>query len=76
MTRTVISLPDDQKAWLDHMARQQGVPMTRLVQRAVALLRTHMEADTPSFDALLDATAGLWERGDGLAWQEAQRDAW
>jgi predicted transcriptional regulator len=76
MTRTVISLPDDQKAWLDRLARQQGVPMTRIVQRAVALLRAQMEAENPSFDALLDATSGTWERGDGLAWQRALRDEW
>jgi len=36
-TRTRVSLPDDDKPWLDEEAVARGRPMTRLVQDAVAL---------------------------------------
>lgn len=39
MVRTVIRIDADDKAWLDREAKREGVPMTRLVQRAIARLR-------------------------------------
>jgi hypothetical protein len=74
--RTVISLPAADKRWLDHQARRRRVPMTRLVQEAVQLLRRQGGDCPDGLDELLARTRGLWRRGDGLAWQRRLRDEW
>jgi hypothetical protein len=76
MPRTVISLPDDDKRWLDEQAALAGVPMTALVREAVRLLRAERAREATPLDALLDETSGIWTQGDGLAWQEGLRDEW
>lgn len=76
MTRTIISLDADDKAWLDRKARQERVPMTRLVRRAIQQLRKQSEANPSSFDLLLRETSGLSKFGDGLAYQRKLRAQW
>ena len=76
MTRTLISLDADDKAWLDRKAREERVPMTRLVQRAIKQLRMEAEANPSGFDRLLRETAGTWKAGDGLAYQRTLRTEW
>lgn len=75
MVRTIISLDDDDKAWLDERARREGVPMTELLRRAVRLLRSIPEGE-PTTEELLEQTRGLWRGGDGLEHQERLRDEW
>jgi len=43
MVRTLISLDTEDKAWLDRVARAEGVPMTKLVRRAIHRLRKEQE---------------------------------
>ena len=43
--RHASNIDADDKAWLDREAKREGVPMTRLVQRAIARLRKQAEAD-------------------------------
>lgn len=78
MVRTLISLPEKDKAWLDKKAKAKGLPMTALVQEAVRLYRrTDAEkAETPTFDELLQRVRGTWKNGDGLAWQKKMRAEW
>lgn len=76
MVRTVISLDEDDKRWLDRRAKEEGVPMTELIRRAVRLLRSLAPSEHRSLDDLLHATAGLWRRGDGLRYQERLRREW
>lgn len=75
MVRTIIALDEDDKAWLDERARQEGVAMTELIRRAVRLLRS-MPAGEPSAEELLELTRGIRRGGDGLAYQERLRDEW
>ncbi len=76
MVRTVISLDEQDKEWLDQRAAQEGVPMTELVRRAVRLLRTHADRDDPPLTELLRSTSRTWRHGDGLAYQRRLRDEW
>ena len=76
LVRTLISLDSDDKAWLDRVARAEGVPMTRLVRQAIRRLREEREAAPHGFDRLLRETAGAWKRGDGLAYQRRLRAEW
>jgi len=76
MIRTVISLDPEDKAWLDRKARQERVPMTRLVRQAIRRMRKESEASPTRFEALLRETAGMVRLGDGVAVQRRLRAEW
>jgi len=76
MIRTVISLDPDDKAWLDRRARQERVPMTRLVRQAVRRLRKESESSPSRFESLLRKTSGMANMGDGLTAQRRLRAEW
>lgn len=77
MVRTVVSLEEDDKDWLDRKAAEEGIPMTELIRRAVRLLRSeNRHPQMRSRDELLEVTAGLWKKGDGLDYLERLRGQW
>lgn len=73
MVRTIISLDDDDREWLERKAASEGVPMTKLVREAIRLMRQQRDA---SFERLFDQTSGLGRKGDGLAHQRRLRREW
>jgi hypothetical protein len=77
MVRTVISLDEHDKKWLDRKAREEGVTMTTLVRRAIRDLRLRKgrSADNaePAFAEILRMTKGTWTKGDGAAWVRKMR---
>jgi CHASE3 domain sensor protein len=73
MTRTVIALENDVKAWLDQKAIAAGVPMTEIVRQALRKMR---DEEQGALDRLLASTSGIWTAGDGLEYQQAQREEW
>lgn len=73
MTRTVVAIEDDVKGWLDQKAIAAGVPMTEIVRRALRKMR---DDEQNALDRLLASTSGIWTAGDGLDFQQAQREEW
>jgi hypothetical protein len=73
--RTVISLRDADKQWLDEAAAKEGIATTELVRRAIQLLRER-SLELPPFGEVLRRTRGLWRVGDGLEHQTRLRDEW
>lgn len=76
MIRTVISLEERDKAWLDEAAVREGTPATELVRRAVKLLREREATERLPLADLLRRTQGLWRGEDGLDYQRRLRDEW
>ncbi len=76
MIRMVISLTDDDKAWLDRRAQQEGTTMTEVVRRAVGYYRSVCDPDDADFASLLGRTAGTWKHGDALEYQRRVRAEW
>lgn len=76
MVRTVISLDEGDKDWLDRQAARRKVAMTSLVREAIALLRREEAARSRGGADVLERSRGIWKRGDGLEWQNRMRDAW
>lgn len=76
MIRTVISLDEDDKRWLDSESARRGVTMTQMVRDAIRHMRAAPASSATSFDLLLEGTRGLWRQGDGLGWQDRLRDEW
>ncbi|MDZ7791073.1 MAG: hypothetical protein U5L08_11400 [Xanthomonadales bacterium] len=77
MPRTIVNLSEENKRWLDREARERHVSMTSLVSEAVSSYRMRAEASgRPDLQSALKDSAGLWQGGDGLAWQERLRGEW
>jgi hypothetical protein len=76
MVRTVISLTEDDKAWLDRRAHEDGVTMTEIVRRSVRFYRSICDPEDADFSSLLDRTAGTWKQGDALEHQRRARAEW
>lgn len=76
MIRTLISLDDEEKQWLDRKAEEEGTTMTQIVRTAVRQYRERCEAAEPSLEEMLRRTSGIWQGGDGLEHQERLRAEW
>jgi Arc/MetJ-type ribon-helix-helix transcriptional regulator len=76
MVRTVISLDEEDKRWLDARARETHVPMAEVVRQAVHMLREASAWEARATDELLQQTSGIWKQGDGLAYQRRMRGEW
>jgi len=72
MIRTVISLDESDKAWLDQQASSRHVPM----EEPVRVYRASQPRGEEDLEALLAGTEGIWWQGDGLEWQERLRNEW
>lgn len=78
MIRTLISLDDEDKRWLDRKAKKEGMTMAQVVRIAVGRYREQCEreATQPSMEELLRRTSGIREGLDGLEAQRGLRDEW
>jgi hypothetical protein len=73
MLRTIISIENDDKKWLDEESRRTGLPRAEIVRMSIRYMRLDREK---SFENLLNETRGTWKEGDGLAYQERIRSEW
>lgn len=78
MVRTVVSLDERDKKWLDRKARDQGVTMTALLRQAIWDLRIRGgraagNKAEPAFEEILQMTKGTWRKGDAAAWVRRMR---
>ena len=78
MIRTLISLDDEDKRWLDRKAKKEGTTMAQVVRTAVGRYREQCEreASEPSLAELLRRTSGISKGEDGLETQLRLRDEW
>ncbi|RQD75531.1 hypothetical protein [Desulfonatronospira sp. MSAO_Bac3] len=72
--RTIITLPDEDRAWLESYSRTYGISMAEGVRRALRMLREDREKDV--YRALVEQTRGTWKQGDGLEYQQRMRAEW
>ncbi len=60
----VIALDEEDDSWLAEMARQEGVPKTHLIRRAVRAYREQFAGEGAAIESLLLTTPVLWLEGD------------
>jgi hypothetical protein len=73
MSRLLISLDEPERLWLERHSAALGISMAEVVRQAI---RQQQRAAQASLDDLLAATNGVWKHGDGLAYQQQQREDW
>ncbi len=76
MVRTIVSIEEDDKTWLDLKAAEERISRAELIRQAVRFFRQASETQTRSFHRLLKDTSGIWKGEDGLAYQQRVRDEW
>ena len=77
LVRTVISLDGEQKAWLDRQAALRRVSTASLIRQVVSEFQIREQrGSAASFQEVLKQTAGIWQGGDGLGYQERIRQEW
>jgi hypothetical protein len=72
--RTIITLSDEDKAWLESFSKARGISMAESIRQGIAHLREREEKDL--YRTLIEETRGIWKRGDGLAYQKKLRSEW
>lgn len=74
MIRTVIALEEEEKEFLDRVAKDEGVSMAAIIRRAV---REHMrQMQSRDTDHLLEVTFGIRKGDDALSYVNSLRDEW
>jgi Arc/MetJ-type ribon-helix-helix transcriptional regulator len=72
--RTIITLPDEDKAWLEEYSRMHGISMAEGIRSALRLFREKKQREI--YRALVEQTRGIWLHGDGLDYQRKLRSEW
>jgi hypothetical protein len=72
--RTIITISDEDKSWLESYSKVTGISMAEAIRRGIAQLREREERDI--YQKLVQETRGIWKKGDGLAYQEKMRSEW
>ena len=76
MTRTIISIPEDDKKWLESYGRRHEISGAEVVRRAISEFRR--KKPEKSFATVLRETAGAWTsiKGDSRDYVDAMRKEW
>jgi len=73
-SRTIITLPEDDRRWLLNYSRSQGISMAEAVRHGIRSLKTSERQNV--YESLLKRTRGLWRKGEGLQYQREVRSEW
>ena len=76
MIRTVISLDEESKEWLDQQARAENVSTAEIIRTAVRKYRDEKKREALPLSELLTLTSGMWKGEDGLVYQRRLRKEW
>ncbi|MEE9431529.1 MAG: hypothetical protein V3V16_10835 [Melioribacteraceae bacterium] len=76
MTRTIISIPEDMKVWLDNYSKTNKKPTAETIREALKEYKVKIENES-KID-LLSQTSGLWKEKniDGLEYVKSLRSEW
>jgi len=76
MTRTIISLPEDEKKWLESYGKRHRISAAEVIRRAICEFRR--KKPEKDLRAVLRETAGAWTsvKGDSRDYVEAMRKEW
>ncbi|MGQ0645082.1 MAG: ribbon-helix-helix protein, CopG family [Elusimicrobiota bacterium] len=77
MVRTIVSLPKEDKAWVDKFSRARRQPSAETIRRAIRSYRKSVERGGSGGDALR-VTAGIWKGrvSDALRHVRRLRSEW
>ena len=72
--RTIITISDDDKLWLESYSRAHKVSVAEAVRRGIFILKESTAVKT--YQTLIKKTKGIWQKDDGLKYQKDLRKEW
>lgn len=72
--RTIITLSESDKSWLESYSKTYGLSMAEAIRKGIATLKK--EEYRATYKEIVRETIGLWEKGDGLQYQNELRSEW
>lgn len=72
--RLIISLPDEDKLWLEGYSRVHKISVAEAIRQGIGQLKKNQRQRT--YEQLVERTSGLWKKGDGLEYQIEMRAEW
>ena len=72
--RTIITISDNDKLWLENYSRSCGISMAEAIRRGIARLR--IEEGQSTYERIVKHTRGIWQREEGLEYQNKLRNEW
>ena len=72
--RITFSISEEDKDWLDAYIKLRQISLSEAVRQGIYLLKKDQRQNT--YQRLVESTCGLWEKGDGLSFQEKMRGEW
>ena len=76
MTRTIITLSDDDKAWLNNYSSLKHESVAEIIRTAIKIYRKTIHGNLGA--GMLSKTAGLWKARniDGINYVNKLREEW
>jgi hypothetical protein len=72
--RIIITIPDEDKLWLDRYAKVHKISVAEAVRQGINLLKKReWQKD---YRRLVESTRGLWKKGNGLEYQQEVCREW
>lgn len=72
--RTIITLPEEDKEWLETYGHANQISMAEAIRRGIHKLKENEVQET--YRAIVENTQGIWKQGDGLDYQRKMRSEW
>lgn len=72
--RTIITVSDEDKLWLENYSRSCGISMAEAIRRGIARLK--IEEGQSTYESIVRRTRGIWQKAEGLEYQKKLRNEW
>jgi len=72
--RTIITVSDEDKLWLENYSRSYGISMAEAIRRGITRLK--VEEGQSTYERIVRHTRGIWQKEDGLEYQKKLRNEW
>ena len=72
--RIIISIPDEDKLWLEGYSKVHKISVAEAIRQGIDQLKRAKRQQT--YRQLVENTRGIWQTGDGLAYQKKLRAEW
>ncbi|MDZ7832295.1 MAG: hypothetical protein U5L07_11130 [Desulfobacterales bacterium] len=72
--RTIITLEESNKSWLEAYSASEGISMAEAIRRGIKCLKAN--ENRKLYNDLVNKTRGKWKKGDGLDYQRQVRSEW
>jgi len=72
--RIIITISEQEKKWLGNYSKAYNISVAEAIRQGISCLKDFQSL--ASYQKIVNETAGIWSKGDGLEYQEHLRGEW